>query len=160
MGNEINYIGFGYDDQVAKEFENSHEPTMVIEGIRIMDTASNGNIDFNIFIANGLLCGYSTPGKKKPQLDPKKIDIKNARVRTLGHSDFDEIESLFSADELAALNPSEVYKVRLSNKTYYHLKDLEDGDFIGVDGEKRVYIFRHDPVSITESKISLITLLK
>ena len=40
--------------------------------------------------------------------------------------------------------------VILEGKTYYHLMDLADGDgdFIGMDLKKRVYLITHDPFEI------------
>ena len=50
----------------------------------------------------------------------------------------------------------------LNGKTYYHVQDITDGDgdFIGIDADKNVYEFRHDPFEITLLTEPLETILK
>ncbi|MEY3451193.1 MAG: hypothetical protein RL711_1019, partial [Bacteroidota bacterium] len=48
----------------------------------------------------------------------------------------------------------------LKGKTYYHLKDIEDGDFLGIDIHKNIYKITHDPFEINLQKNELINVLK
>lgn len=58
------------------------------------------------------------------------------------------------------LNPSEVYEIELDGKTYYPIRELEDGDFIATDKEKRVYSITHDPYGVTLLSEDLLGYLK
>ena len=55
---------------------------------------------------------------------------------------------MFNHEEISLLNTSDIYKIELNGKIYYHLKDLEDGDFIGIDTQKNIYLITHDPFKI------------
>jgi len=52
------------------------------------------------------------------------------------------------------------YEVELADKMYYHLFDMEDGDFIGIDKKKKVYEITHDPYEATLVDNNLLTFLK
>ena len=80
------------------------------------------------------------------------------RVKYLEESSI--LSKVFSRMELDLLNPSEVYEVELDGKTYYHIQDLEDGDFIATDKEKRVYSITHDPFEVTLLSEDLLGYLK
>jgi hypothetical protein len=48
-----------------------------------------------------------------------------------------------------------VYEVILNGNVYFHIQDLEDGDFIGIDENKAFYKITHDPFEITKIDTSL-----
>ncbi|WP_162842699.1 hypothetical protein [Mucilaginibacter pineti] len=47
----------------------------------------------------------------------------------------------------------------MDGKVYFHIKDLEDGDFIGIDSDKIIYKITHDPCEIIPLPESLKTVL-
>ena len=56
--------------------------------------------------------------------------------------------SLLTKQELANINENDIYASNLNGKDYYHLKELEDGDFIGIDTDNHIYLIAHDPFEI------------
>jgi hypothetical protein len=50
--------------------------------------------------------------------------------------------------------------VKLRGSLYYHLRDLEDGDFIGIDADKIIYKITHDPFEIIPLNETLEQLLR
>ena len=46
------------------------------------------------------------------------------------------------------------------NKEYFHIKDLEDGDFIGIDERKVVYKITHDPMEVKALDKKIMDVLK
>ena len=91
----------------------------------------------------------------------KKID-KGPKPGPGGSSpnEFDDIKHVFNGEELAIIDKEDVYEVELNGTIYYHLQELEDGDFIGIDQNKKIYKITHDPFEITELKGALAEILK
>lgn len=59
------------------------------------------------------------------------------------------------------INENDIYAISLNGKEYYHLKELEDGDFIGIDKDNKIYKITHDPYMIQElERTTLINYLK
>lgn len=74
--------------------------------------------------------------------------------------DFDRIAHVLTQEERMAISASDIYSVRIEGKEYFHLMDLEDGDFIGIDIGKNVYRITHDPVNVTWLDDTILNSLK
>jgi uncharacterized pyridoxamine 5'-phosphate oxidase family protein len=69
------------------------------------------------------------------------------------------LKKLLSPKELKLINPSDVYIVTLNNKEYFHLIDIEDGDFYGMDMGKNLYKITHNPYDLEKIDVNLSKLL-
>ena len=94
--------------------------------------------------------GYSITGATEYVIDVTNINVDHFKRQTLFYEDYQKIEGSLTDSERDLLNPGDVYEIKLEGKTYYHLMDLADGDgdFIGMDLKKRVYLITHDPFGI------------
>ncbi|MFB6456297.1 hypothetical protein ACE38W_13575 [Chitinophaga sp. Hz27] len=142
-----NYIGFSYGD-VVRKYERKSDNGFLIKGTKVYDTLSNEYIEFNIVVGYGLVLGYFTPNNDKFKLDVDKIDLSDTRILYDKNSDFDKIKKHLTKDQQKQISPDDVYPIELEGTTYYHLKDLEDGDFVGMDEEGNAYQVTHDPYQI------------
>lgn len=157
--NSINYVGFSYDPSVSRKYEIKTEPQIVLKGIRVFDNGINSYTDFHIYIFMDLVAGYSTPDVKKFKPDLLNINLEQFQKDIIDNSEFSKVSHIFTMDELKKINSSEIYEVELNGRQYYHLKDLEDGDFIGFDTNRKAYKITHDPFEIIELKKPLEDLL-
>lgn len=151
LDNEVwkNYVGFSYQPGISKKYENRKASAYLLKGIKVYDKLSGIFIDFWVFAAGDLLCGYSTPTHAHFDLDPDRIEVGTLLKQTFGDDEFKSIARIFTKEEKKLINPSEVYEVVLDGKSFYHLMDIGDGDFIAVDIDKNVYQITHDPYEIT-----------
>ena len=67
---------------------------------------------------------------------------------------------MFSEEEKSLISPSEVYSIFIEDKEYFHIRDLEDGDFIGIDKDKVVYKITHDPMEVKRLEKELLEVLR
>lgn len=81
-------------------------------------------------------------------------------MKILKGSDYERILTVLNNDEQQLLNPSNVYSVFVDNKEYFHISDLEDGDFFCIDINKKIYRITQDPLEIIGHTQQLIDLLK
>lgn len=142
------YVAFTYNGGLSKRFERKKEKGYRLTGIKVFDKRSQTYLDYNIYVSTGTINGYSITGATKFDVEPDNIDISNFKKVYRKNADYSKIEPYLIAQEKKIINSDEVYEVVLNNKTYFHIKDLEDGDFIGIDYEKNVYEVRHDPFEI------------
>jgi hypothetical protein len=54
----------------------------------------------------------------------------------------------------------EIYAVFIGNIEYSHIKELEGGNFIGIDKNKVIYNITHDPMEIVKIDKTLTEVLK
>lgn len=153
-----NYVGFSYNPDLSSKFENRKERSFKIVNIEVFSITNNKFITAEIYLAGGLVCGY-TLSNPKDKIDLLRIKTDNFKIEFLD-DETDILNKLLNKEELSLINPSDFYEVNLNNKLYYHIKDEEDGDFIGIDNEKKVYMITHDPMEITPLNKSLIEVLR
>jgi len=155
-----NYLSFGLNVKLLNEYEKKLESYIEIRGLSVFDTTSKSFIPFSIECDNGLILGYSMVKPINFIPDLNNINVTNHIKIQKGEGEFKKIKFLFSKEELALINPSEVYELDLEGKTYYHLKDIGDGDFLGIDIHKNIYKITHDPFEINIQTNELVDILK
>ncbi len=154
-----NYVGFEYDPIIASKYEDKKGPYFVIRGIKIFDIKSSAFVDILIYIAFGLIVGYSTPELEKPEFDPAKIKAENYNKHFFGNKDYDRLSKELNDAERKLINSADVYTVEVGGKILYHVKDLQDGDFIGMDLNRKIYKVTHDPFEVAELNGGLLEML-
>jgi hypothetical protein len=102
-----------------------------------------------------MIIGYAIEGAKNFVIDVNSVNVKNFKKVYRTNTDYQKIESYLSIQEKKVVNQSEVYEVILNDTTYFHIKDLEDDDFIGMDYEKNMFKITHDPFEITPINLTL-----
>jgi hypothetical protein len=141
------YVRFTYFSEVSSRFEDPMGRYLRVSNIRVRDLDGDDEARVIIYFSRGLIMGFTLNRDANFRPDLGTIDVTNARVEYLDAPDA-ELEALIPPEERALINWSDVFEVELEGKTYYHLKDLGDGDFIGIDAGRRVYEIRHDPFEI------------
>lgn len=155
----LNYVKFSPDVKLLNQYENKKGPCFVIKGIKIFDVETDNFVDVYFYIVYGILLGYSTPRVKRIKPDTQRIDISKYFVQFFVTDEYEQVSQFLGKEELSLLNPNDVYEVKLKDKMYYHIKDLEDGDFVGIDRDGKVYMITLDPFEIEEQSMSLAELL-
>lgn len=154
-----NYRKFTLNREILNKYEDKSGNYFSVNGIKVYDFELNDFVDIQIKIGFGLIQGYSTVSIKEFNPDVTRIDSKNHYIKIFGE-DNSSIKKLFTKDELSFLSFNELYEVKLNGKSYFHIKDLEDGDFVGIDLNKNIYKITHDPFEIRNLEGSLIEILK
>lgn len=154
------YIGFTYNPEIYEKFQQPDGKNFRLEGITVFDIISNEYLYYTIYFSYGVINGYSITGAKKIKIDIQKIDVSNFKLKYRENIDFDRLKNFLTSEELKLINPNDVYVVSLEDKEYFHLMDIEDGDFYGMDLNKNLYKITHDPYNIEKMDISLSDLME
>lgn len=154
------YVAFTYNSSILKKYDNLRESSFKLCNIEVYDRKNSIYVPYEIYVSTGTISGYSLGGGKKHDIDHNKIDITNFKIAYFNNPDYNKIKFLFSVEELNLINSSDIYEVELEGKTYYHLQDMEDGDFIGMDINKNMYKITHDPFQIILQENQLVDLLR
>ena len=143
------YVAFTFHSDVLKKYDRVNELDFKLSNIKVYDKKLSGFLTFVIYISSGTISGYSLTGAKKHDIDVEKIDVSSFKKEFIGYSDYNRISDILDVHEKQLLNPSDVYSVFLEDKEYFHIKDIGDGDFIGIDLDNNLYKIRHDPFEIS-----------
>jgi hypothetical protein len=98
-------------------------------------------------IYEGLLVGFDTPKNIK---DFKTYEFDTSSV-TKAKSKFaveGKIERLVKGLHSEKLDLNDLSEMEVDGKSYYQIKDLEDGNYIAIDSKGQVFGLTHDPFEI------------
>ncbi|CAA0211152.1 conserved hypothetical protein [Tenacibaculum maritimum] len=154
------YVSFGFNYEIYKKYAREELESFKLSGIKVFDKKTSSFLSYEIYTSSGVINGYSLISGKKINLDLDKIDTTRFYKERIGGDDYKRIEHILDEDERKILSPSEVYSVILDNNEYFHIKDLDDGNFIGIDIEKEVYKITHNPLEIKKISLPLKEVLK
>lgn len=151
------YVAFRYNFSSLKKYEIISKSDFKFTNITVRDVNLKKLLSVELYVSCGVLSGYSIyPKKSKYKLDLTTLDVSDLTKEYIGENDYQRIVHLLNDEEKKILSNSEVYSITLQGKEFFHIKSLEDGDFLGIDLEKNIYHITHDPYEIKELNNSLI----
>jgi hypothetical protein len=155
IGDIPNYVGFTYNSNIYNKYYIANSRNYKLSNIRVKNVYSGEMLTVSIYIAYGVVNGYSLDNKNsKYKFDSSEIDTTNVKKVLIGGEHINsKILSYLTDREKELINVDDIYITSINNKDYYHLKELEDGNFIGIDEENNLYEVKHDD-SIEASQIN------
>lgn len=145
-----NYVTFAFNPDVYDQFANRKGLNIVIRNVVVNNQKDGRSLSVSIHTAYNVLIGYCIDNHEgKYIFDCATIDTRNVRYEDEADETAETIYNKLSQAEQQGVSKHDIYEVVLEGKTYYHLRPLEDGDFIGMDDAGNIYTVTHDPYAIT-----------
>ena len=154
------YIKFLFNTDLLNKFEDKAGRSFALKGVKILNKKNQIYEEIVFEIAYGILVGFYLQVDKEFEPDFSNIDVKMWWIKDFENHEFEEIKHLFKNDDLKLINPNDVYQIELHDRKFYHLKDTEDGNFIGIDDKGVLYKITHDPFEIIKLNEKLSNLLE
>jgi hypothetical protein len=157
------YIAFSFDRTKHKQYFNKLGECFSISNIIIRDKLSSNRFEVALYFAHNIFCGYvfSSPVQDRRHITDYLVDISLINEGKIGENEFESIKQLFSNEELERINKNDIYSSNINGVLYYHIKELDDGNFIGINIDNNIYKISHDPFEvILLERNNLINILK
>ncbi|MCB9165117.1 MAG: hypothetical protein H6590_05280 [Flavobacteriales bacterium] len=140
------YCAFTYHGSVARRFENDESLDYTITGMLLRSNKLAILYTYTIYVSSGLLSGYSIqPSVGKAGIDMDWVDASMHRVdRESTNEAWEKARVILGEDRIKSFNPSAVHTVLVNGVEYFHMRDLEDGDFLGLGADGVLYVVTHD----------------
>lgn len=142
-----NYVNFTYEPRVSGRYQDPKGRFWRLRNILVKNRTQSSTTNLSIFISHGLVCGYAFEAGRDFDPDPESIDVSKATSEFFDSPD-PIVKSLISPTDQDLVVWSDVYEVEIDGVKYFHLKDIGDGDFVGVDENGLLFEFRHDPFEL------------
>jgi hypothetical protein len=153
-------FGFSLDIDLLNKYEDKKGSYFAIKRVFVNDLNSKEPVELQIKIGYGILLSYMPMNVREFAPSLEDINVDNHIVEYYENNDFQFIKKVLTEEELGLLNPNDIYLLDIEGKKYYHLFDIADGDFIGIDINKKVYRITHDPFEIIRLDQTLVDALK
>lgn len=154
-----NMVSFGFTPGISGRFELKKGRFFFIRGIKVFDRSSAADVEVILFFDFGIVNGYATPDADKFDPDLSTLSTEHWYREYKDTDNIKEIEGLLG-DAAKLVNPAHIFEVEFDGRLFYHLLEIGDGDFVGIDSNGTVYECFHDPFEIRPSTESLKDVLK
>jgi hypothetical protein len=116
-----------------------------IKNIYVIADEQQNRLDLTIY--KGLLIGFDT-SKNIKNYKEYRFDTSGVTKTKSKYLPEDKIERLVTGLHSEKLDLDDLSELEFHGKSYYQIKDLEDGDFLVLDSKGQVFMLSHDPFEI------------
>jgi hypothetical protein len=128
----------------------------LLVGIKVFDLTDQNYKEVELDLYDGALLGCRYPVGK---YDLTRIDVSGLRFKP--HQSEENIKYKAALKDLKCthLDLDNGFEIELSGKTYYTIKDLEDGNYLAINTKGNVYGLFHDPFIVEQISSDLATFI-
>lgn len=129
----------------------------LLVGIKVFDLTDQDYKEVELDLYDGVLLGCRYPVGK---YDLTRIDVSGLHFKP--YQSEDKIKYKTSLKDLKCnhLDLDNGFEIELSGKTYYTIKDLEDGNYLAINTKGNVYGLFHDPFIVEQISSDLPTFIE
>lgn len=143
------YYGLILNMTLVNEHQDLEQGQYSILGTRVWDLSNESYISIEVILMNGLVMGFALPKDTLSfEMDAKRVQARFLSRDSDENDTLSSLKNLLTNEEMSYLEGKQVYEIEIDDKKYYHLKELEDGNFIGIDSFGKLHKFTHDPYEI------------
>jgi hypothetical protein len=146
---------FVLNADLEPKFKKTISPKLlVLEGIKIWNKQNSIYENMQLHVLEGMLAGFYLLGPFK-NYDPQKIEISKLTEKTFNNQAREIVEKVFAkanleADCLKALDLSDAFEIDISHGIFFTIKNMGDGNYLGINAEGEVFALIHDPYKVVK----------
>lgn len=157
------FVTFSLSEKTLLE-NRKRDCNFKISGISIFSIKTNKFEDVEILVKNNFISGIRI---SNDNFQISEFDISKIKTEKLTKIDFsfppDDIDVFYNSLDTEIkikLNIDNLFDIEFNRKTYYVFFDLEDGNYLAVDKNQKVYSLVHDAKPMSKlMKISFLQML-
>jgi len=140
------------DNNYFISFDPAHSDKSMVKGknfevTNIQVIAEGQSYQLVLTIYQGLLVGFDT-AKNIKELKDYKFDTSRVSKAKSKFVAEDKTKRLVKGLYSDKLDLDDLSEIEVDGKSYYQIKDLEDGNYIAIDNKGQVFVLMHDPFKI------------
>ena len=144
---DFKFVSLSYGGNTVFKYKKRGQ-NFKISGLQIFSNLTRKFEDIEILIQDNLVSGLKIKNSQYQlsEFDLGKIHNKGVTksVFTFPPSDIDIFYDALDQETKNKLNPDDLFDIDFNNRTFYSFCDLEDGNYLAVDKNLKVYSLIHD----------------
>jgi hypothetical protein len=137
-----------YNQNLYDEYKNV-SIDFLLKGIEVFDNTKNAYVEIELDFYEGILIRFRIPSKRL-ELNLKEIKITSLQEQRYEISEMEIKFKKILEDFEGKFEFDNGFVIELEDKSYYVIRDLEDGNYISIDKDHKVYGMFHDPYIIEQ----------
>lgn len=117
-----------------------------VHGIEVFSNSSGKFVPIELLIHNNFISGVKTPNNDLIDLDMNQINLTGLQKSEFNFPK-EFIDSLYNKlpkHIQNKINQDSIIEIQINNKTFYTILNLEDGNYLAIDKNQKVYSLIHD----------------
>lgn len=147
------YISHGYNPKELEIFKINYKTCFNLNGISVLDKKENEYLPIKMFYQSNCLTKieincpkyfhrrFNLDKIKKGEIILEPIKLENPDKKTV-----EKILNSLNKEQIGLLELDDTFEIEIDEKLYYMILDMEDGNYVAVDKEGKVYRLNHDHV--------------
>jgi hypothetical protein len=136
------FIGF---DPAQSDISMIRGKNFQIVNIQVIEDGQRYPLELTIY--QGLLVGFDSP-KNIRDFKEYEFDTSSVMKAKSKFAAKDTIQRLVKGLHSDKLDVDNLSEIEVEGKSYYQIKDLEDGNYIAIDSKGQVFGLTHDPFEV------------
>ena len=137
--------------ELEAKYSNSSFPNLfIIKDIGVWNKRKESNEFIELHILEGMLAGFRVIAKYS-DLDINKIDISHIKEKQFKNEDKEALKNIIGkvdSEILSIINIESTFKIEIPEGEFYTIKELGDGNYLGMNKNGVVYGLIHDPYEV------------
>ncbi|WP_152538652.1 hypothetical protein [Aquimarina macrocephali] len=144
-------ISFALDEKLFNKFKKKSFPeSSEINNIKVKNKKTKLMNIISIHLLNGTIWGYYLdPSTSFSDLNFEEFDTSNIEFKQYNNDDKLKLEEIILLEKQSPirkfLDIENTFKIEIDEGNFYVIKDLGDGNYLGIDKDGAVYGLIHDP---------------
>ena len=134
-----------------EEIKSNHNTSFHLNGILVFEKKSKKHIPLKLFYSHNSLTSIKIDNPKKfhRNFDLNNIRVEEIEIKHLKLQNPDKeivLKVLKKVDEenLNLLDIENTFEIEIGEKFFYTILDMEDGNYIAIDKQRKIYLLNHD----------------
>ena len=144
---DFKFVSLSYGGDTVFKYKKRGQ-NFKISGLQIFSNRTRQFEDIEILIQDNLVRGLKIKNShyQADEFDLGKINNKGVTTAafTFPPNDIDIFYDSLDQEIKNKLNPNDLFDIDFNNRTFYSFYDLEDGNYLAVDKQLKVYSLVHD----------------
>lgn len=154
---KYNYYDLNLNMKIYNLHQDKSEDQFSIKGVTVKDKITTKIISLEFIFVDSLIKGVAIPKSFRDfDLDASTLNLRYFKKIYKSNKPLEFLKNILKKEEIEILKTKNVYEVEIEDEVFYHLKSLDDGDFLGIDQNGAIFKFTHDPFEIKKQNLSII----
>lgn len=145
------YLSRSYSPKVFEEIKRNHNTSFNLNGILVFEKKSKKYIPLKLYYFHNSLTSINVNDPKKfhrnfdlNNIKVEEIEIKHLKLQNPDKEIVLKILNKIDQEKLNLLDIENTFEIEIDEKLFYPILDLEDGNYIAIDMQEKIYLLNHD----------------
>lgn len=145
------YLNRSYSPKVFEDIKRNHNTSFHLNGIFVFEKKSKKHIPLKLHYFHNSLTSINIDDPKNfhrnfdlNNIKVEEIEIGHLKIQNLDKEIVLKVLKNINEEKLNLLDIENAFEIEIDEKPFYTILDMEDGNYIAIDKQGKIYRLNHD----------------